>query len=194
LLVVFSLTVLGIAPAWAGPPTDELKSYVDRVVAILQDPDMKSPARAGERHRAIQAIANDGLDLTESARRALAPHWDTRTPSEQTRFIELFTALIYSSYLSRVAGYDGERLTYDGESVDGAEASVKTRVIAKDGDVTPVTFRLIQGKDGHWRVWDAVFEGMSLVGNYQAQFGRIIRSASFNELVKRLGKRPPTKN
>ena len=80
-LAVVGLGVFGVPPSWAGPPTDDLKSYVDRVVAILDDPAMKSPAGAGARHRAVQAVANEGLDLNEAARRALASHWDTRTPS-----------------------------------------------------------------------------------------------------------------
>jgi phospholipid transport system substrate-binding protein len=49
-----------------------------------------------------------------------------------------------------------------------------------------VTFSLHQGADGGWRVYDVSFEGMSLVGNYRAQFNKIIRGSSFDELVARL--------
>ena len=87
---------------------------------------------------------------------------------------ELFTALIYSAYLTRVAGYSGEHMAWDAETIRGDAASVKARVVAKDGDVTPVEFYLLRGSDGRWRVWDASFEGMSLVGNYRAQFARIM--------------------
>jgi phospholipid transport system substrate-binding protein len=174
------------AAAWAGQPTDNLRGYVDRVLAVLDDPAMKGSGHAAERQRAIQAVADEGLALRETARRTLTQHWDARTPAEQARFIELFTRLIYGSYLARVAGYDGERIVYDGEAVTGGEAIVNARVIAKDGDVTPVEFHLVRNGDARWQVWDASFEGMSLVGNYRAQFTRIIRTASFADLVKRL--------
>jgi phospholipid transport system substrate-binding protein len=197
LLRVVLVTVLlcaGPTLAWAGQPTDDLKSYVDRVVTILEDPAMKGPGRAAERQHAVEAVAKDGLDLHEAARRTLAQYWDARTPAEQARFIDLFTGLIYGSYLIRVSQYSGERVAFDGESVNGNEAVVKARVIATDGDVIPVEFRLVRNGADRWKVWDAAFEGMSLVGNYRAQFTRIIRTASFADLVKRLESRPqPTR-
>ncbi len=183
-----------VVPARAGQPTDDLRSYVDRVVAVLDDPAMKGPDHAADRQRAVKTVADEGLDLQEAARRTLGQYWDARTAAERTRFTELFTALIYAGYLSKVAGYDGERITYDRETAAGDEAVVQARVIAKDGDVTPVEFRLVRTPGGRWRVWDASFEGMSLVGNYRAQFARIIRSTSYGELIKRLEARThPTK-
>jgi phospholipid transport system substrate-binding protein len=46
-------------------------------------------------------------------------------------------------------------------------------------------YRLIE-KDGRWRVYDVVIEGVSLVANYRTQFDRVIRSSSYAELIKRL--------
>ena len=36
------------APASAGPPTDALRGYVDRLFAVLEDPDLKEAGRAAE--------------------------------------------------------------------------------------------------------------------------------------------------
>jgi phospholipid transport system substrate-binding protein len=44
-------------------------------------------------------------------------------------------------------------------------------------------------RDGRWLVYDIVIESVSLVGNYRSQFDRIIRTASFEELLKRLKSR-----
>jgi phospholipid transport system substrate-binding protein len=46
-------------------------------------------------------------------------------------------------------------------------------------------YRLIN-REGRWRVYDVVVEGVSLVGNYRTQFDRVIRTSSYPELVKRL--------
>jgi phospholipid transport system substrate-binding protein len=193
LRAVLAVLLVCAAPALAGAgqPTDDLKSYIDRVVTILQDPAMTGAAHATERQHAIETVAGEGLDLHEAARRTLAQYWDARTPAEQTRFVELFTALIYGSYLVRVSHYNGERVAFDDEAVAGNAAVVKARVIATDGDVTPVEFRLVRNGGERWKVWDASFEGMSLIGNYRSQFARIIRSASYAELVKRLESHAP---
>jgi phospholipid transport system substrate-binding protein len=49
-----------------------------------------------------------------------------------------------------------------------------------------VAFSLHQGADAKWRIYDVSFEGMSLVGNYRAQFNKIIRAGSYADLVARL--------
>jgi phospholipid transport system substrate-binding protein len=175
-----------VAPAWAGSPTEELRSYVDRAVAVLENPDLKPAARNAERRRAVRVIADESLDFREAARRALGPHWEARTPAEQRHFVELFTALIDLGYLSRVKNYDGEKVAYDKELVTGNDAHVEARVIAKDGDITPVVFHLARGTGDRWRVYDAAFEGVSLVDNYRAQFQKLMRTGSYQDLVSRL--------
>ena len=187
--VVTVVILSATSSAWAGSPTDDLRGYVDRVIAVLEASDMKGPGLSAERHHAVRTIAGEGMDFLEASRRALGGHWEGRTPGERAQFVALFTALIDTAYLSKVAGYNGERLRYDGESVNGGDAVVKARVIEKDGDVTPIEFRLIRGIDDRWRVWDATFEGVSLVGNYRAQFTRIMRSSSFQQLLGRLESR-----
>jgi phospholipid transport system substrate-binding protein len=173
------------APALAGPPTETLTVYADRLFAALDDPALKEQSRAAERHRAIRGLAEDALDFRESAKRALGTHWHARTDAERERFVRLFTDLIDQAYLTRLSR-DGEQLVLDSETIDGKEATVKGRALSKGGSATPVIFSLHQSADGHWRVYDVSFEGMSLVGNYRAQFNKIIRASSFDELMTKL--------
>jgi phospholipid transport system substrate-binding protein len=173
-----------ISPASAGPPTEALRSYVDRLFTVLGDARLKSPARAVERQRAVRALAEEALDFTESSRRALGAHWEARTPAERARFVRLFTDLIDHAYISRIS-LDGETIALDGESVSGQEAVVKGRALTGSG-ATPVQFFLHRGPEGRWRLYDVSFEGMSLVGSYRAQFNKIIRASSFDALVSRL--------
>ena len=184
-LLIVALTVAVATPALAGPPTDALRTYVDRLLIVLDDPAMKGPNRAVERQRTVRAIAEEALDFTESSRRALGSHWDARTAAERTRFVRLFTDLIDHAYISRMA-LDGETIALDTETVTGQEAIVQGRALSKSGGVTPVQFSLLQSAEGRWRVYDVSFEGMSLVSNYRAQFNKIIRASSFEELVNRL--------
>jgi phospholipid transport system substrate-binding protein len=173
------------APASAGPPTDALRVHIDRLFAVLDDPSLKESGRAAERQRTIRGLAEDALDFNESARRSLAAHWDARTPAERVRFVRLFTDLIDHAYLTRIA-LDGERISFDDETITDKEAVVKGRALSKSGGATPVQFFLHQDPTGRWRLYDVSFEGMSLIGNYRAQFNKIIKASSFDELVTRL--------
>jgi phospholipid transport system substrate-binding protein len=62
---------------------------------------------------------------------------------------------------------------------------VKTAVITERNVDIPIEYRLIK-EDGQWMAYDVVIEGVSLVNNYRNQFNGIIRSSSYEELVRRL--------
>jgi phospholipid transport system substrate-binding protein len=49
-------------------------------------------------------------------------------------------------------------------------------------------YRLIN-KAGRWYAYDIIADGVSLVKNYRSQFQKIIRSESYQELVRRLRER-----
>ncbi|HYB41919.1 MAG TPA: ABC transporter substrate-binding protein [Candidatus Methylomirabilis sp.] len=167
--------------ARAGTPTEELRVQTDRVLAVLHSPTM-SPA---QRRAAVRDIAVETFDLTETSRRALGVHWQQRTPAEREEFVGLFRDLLEQTYVARIDEYGGESLEYLTESVDGDSAIVRAQILTKTGVAVPVESRL-NLRNGRWLIYDVVILNMSLVSNYRAQFDRIIRSGSYEELVKRL--------
>jgi phospholipid transport system substrate-binding protein len=62
---------------------------------------------------------------------------------------------------------------------------VDSKVKDKSGTDYSVTYKLLR-EDGDWRIYDVIVENVSLINNYRAQFGRIIRKSSFKELVERI--------
>jgi len=177
---------LGLAqPAAAGTPTETLKNYGDVVLKILEDPALKSPERKNERRAAVRKVAEDVFDLSETAKRALGPHWQQRTPAEREEFTQLFADLLETTYIARIDEYGGERIRYIGEKIDGDNAVVQTRVITRKGTEVPVEARMLRRGD-KWLIYDVILENVSLIANYRAQFDKIIRTSSYGELVKRL--------
>jgi phospholipid transport system substrate-binding protein len=125
------------------------------------------------------------FDVTETAKRALGPHWQQLTPAQREEFVRLFRDLLEQSYVSRIDEYGGERIRYVSERVDGDSATVRAMIVTRQGTEVPVESRLLQ-KGDRWLIYDVLVENVSLVGNYRSQFDRIIRTASYDELVKRL--------
>jgi phospholipid transport system substrate-binding protein len=72
-----------------------------------------------------------------------------------------------------------------GEAVDGDVATVRTKIITKQGTEVPVEYRMIRRGD-RWMVYDVVIENVSLISNYRTQFNRIIQTSSYQELVKKM--------
>ena len=177
--------VLAAAPAWAGPPTDQLRGAIERVVKTLETPAYKGDARSAERKAAVRKIANDIFDFAEIARRSLGRHWQGRTDKEHEEFILLFGDLLERSYISKIELYGGEKILYTGERIDGDTGSVITKIVTKNGTEVPVEYRVLK-RGERWLVYDVSIEGVSLVSNYRTQFNKIIQTSSYAELVRKM--------
>jgi phospholipid transport system substrate-binding protein len=181
------LSVLSpVVTAWAGPPTDQLREGVDRVVVILHDPALAGERRTNQRRAAIGQVAGEIFDFGDMAKRSLGLHWEKRTPAERAEFARLFTELIQRSYIAKVDQQGSAAgVTFLSDTVDEDYAVVKTTIPLSNGTTMPLDYRMHRA-GGHWRVYDLSMDGVSLLANYRAQFNKIIRTASFEELVAKL--------
>ena len=72
----------------------------------------------------------------------------------------------------------GEKIAYNGDTIEGDVALVKTKIITKQGTDIPVDYRMLKRND-RWLVYDVVIEGVSLINNYRTQFNKIIQTSSY---------------
>ncbi len=179
------LVVIMAQVAFAGAPTERVKTAADRVIDVLKNPKLKGPAHERERRKKIMALASTVFDYREMAKRSLAIFWRQRTPQEKAQFVSLFSDLLERSYINRIEGYTNEKIIYTGEKISDGYATVDSDIITKRNEKIPVNYRLIN-KNGNWWVYDIVIEHVSLVNNYRIQFNKIIRSSSYADLVKKM--------
>jgi phospholipid transport system substrate-binding protein len=179
LTVVMSLSLEGYA--WASSPTEQLRAYTDQVMKALENPTLTAAARL----EAVRKLADQAFDVTETAKRALGLHWQPRTAAEREEFVQLFRDLLERGYLSRIGEYGGEQIKYVGEQIDGDHAIVRALIVTKKGTQVPVESRLLRKAD-RWLIYDVLVENVSLIASYRSQFDRVIRTTSYEELVRRL--------
>lgn len=186
MIAALALAVLFTVSASAAPgsATDALRPAIDHVLRILADPALKGAAQTPARRAALRGAIDDVIDFPEAARRALALHWRNRTEAERAEFVALFTDLVTYSYILKVEPYAGEMVVFIGESEHAGATTVLTKIQTRQGPV-PVDYRMHE-RGGRWLVYDVLVEGVSLVGNYRAQFNTIIQTSSYAELVRRI--------
>ena len=182
LLLAAALLTLPTSLAHAGEPTQHLKERVDEIVRMV-DPSGKT--RPGQHRGDVRRIAETIFDYPETARRALGPHWTQRTPAEQKEFVGVFADLLDRAYLSKVDQYQGEKIRYTNETMEGDQATVKTMIVMPRGSEVPVDYRMHQ-VNGRWLVYDVIIEGVSLVSNYRQQFNKIIQTESYPALIAKM--------
>jgi phospholipid transport system substrate-binding protein len=184
-VAVAALVALLAPVAGAGVPTDQLKGAIELVVKTIENPALKGESRAPERRAAVRKIANEIFDFGEIARRSLGRHWQGRTDPEHEEFVSLFADLLEKSYISKIDQYGGEKIVYTAEKVENDISVVSTRLVTKNGTEVPIDYRLVK-RGERWLVYDVSIEGVSLVSNYRTQFNKIIQTASYAELIRRM--------
>lgn len=186
--------VLGIAafiaawvdgnPLWAGTATEQVKTTVERVVEILKNPRLHGDAKKKDRREQLRQTIYPCFDFAEMAKRSLGNHWQ-RYATRQAEFVPAFAGFVEDAYVSKLESYKNEKIRYARERVDKDFAEVDTKVLTERGDEIPIVYRL-HSVGGQWKVSDVLIEHVSMVNNYRSQFQRIIATASFDELLKKL--------
>ncbi len=180
------LLILGMAvPGMAAAPAEQIKQTTDKILSVVADPALRGPAKAQEKRRLIRKAVDERFDWKEMARRSLAQHWTPRSPAEREEFVRLYADLLDTTYMSKIENYSGERVTYEGERIEGEYAAVKVRIVTRQNKDIPVEYRLRREGD-KWLVYDISIEGVSLVNNYRTQFNSIILQSSYENLIKKL--------
>jgi phospholipid transport system substrate-binding protein len=171
--------------AFAGAVTEDVKKTVDQVVSIVSNPDYKKARNESKKRAALKSAIGRIFNYGEMAKRSLGVNWKARTNAEQKEFVSLFSTLLENSYAGKIESYNNEKIVYNGETVNGTYAEVKSRVITAKRDEFTLDYRLMR-EGNRWMVYDVVIEGVSLVSNYRSQFNKIIVNQGYGELVKKL--------
>jgi phospholipid transport system substrate-binding protein len=187
ILLFSALSLVSALPSYslAGEPTNQVKQSVDAVIEVLKNKELKKPEKETQRRAAIRKIVGERFDFEEMAKRSLAQNWKKRTPEEQKEFVSLYSDLLENAYIRKIERYEDEKVVYGEEKAEGTYASVKTNIVTSKEVSIPIEYRLLK-EGSQWKVYDVVVEGVSLVNNYRNQFNSILRSGTYEDLVKRL--------
>jgi len=184
LALVGILLLLPPSPIRAGEPTEEIRAAIDKGLAILNDESLGTNGK-NEHMERLREIVRPLFNFKEMARRSLGRYWRDMTPEDRTEFVTVFADLLEMTYAEKIDLYKGGEVSFVREVVDENYARVDSKVRDKKGTDYSVTYKLLR-EDGDWKIYDVVVENVSLINNYRAQFGRIIRKSSFKELVERI--------
>ena len=183
-VLVSGLLLAGhITRATASEPLDKVHQTVDNVLTIVNNKALQPQ----ERHKQIRQAVLQRFGFEEMAQRSMGQHWRTLTPQQRQEFVELFTDLLERSYVSRIEGYKAgpQGVSYPKEDITGDHAIVHTEIKSERDLPIMVDYHLLH-KDGDWKAYDIVIEGVSLVNNYRTQFNTIMLKDSYAGLVKQM--------
>ena len=189
IMATFAMLPLWVLPlpAWAGDPTDAVRNTSEAIVRILEDPDLRKPDRIVQRRTRLDAAIGALLTYEGMSRQVLGPQWDKLGPEEEQEFVHLFRSLLTKMYADKVEQYASMPIHFLSERQQLGYAEVQTKTVSAKTEFH-LDFRLVE-KAGERRVYDILMDGVSLINNYRQQFQRMLRLASYEQIVTRLRER-----
>ena len=109
--------------------------------------------------------------------------WTEMSESQKDDFVEAFKYRMTSTYMKSITAFDGEKVVFLPYEPGKREniAYVKSKYLIPGGDIA-VDYRLIK-KSEEWKVYDIIFDGISLMKNYRADFREHVSQNGIESLI-----------
>ena len=187
-IFVVCIALMLPAQVFAADAKETVETEVNKVLVTLGDPAFKEKPRE-QKIAKIGSIINSVFDYPELSKRTVGRDWKKMNDAQKTEFTELFSGLLQDIYADRLLAYSDEKIKFGKtRELKKGRVEVESSILMSNGNSALLNYRCIQ-KDGQWKVYDVVIEGISMVKNYRSQFKPILQKGGPEELLKVLRKK-----
>lgn len=182
------LIAIACASLFAFAAEDPVAS-IQKKDAELQALIKKSNRSAKETER-VKSLLNESFDFELLAKKSLSSgDWKAQDEASQKKFVEEFQRMVKNSSAKRLEVYRADSTVYEPAKLkkNGEEASVVAHLWNK-GKESVLEYKMSQ-VNGNWKAWDLVIDDLSTARNYKEQFGQILKTKSFAELIEVISKK-----
>ena len=175
------------APDSAQGPQEIVEGSAKRMLKELDANRPMYKSDPGKLDALVSNVLLPSFDTEYAATLVLGQNWRSASPEQRKRFVDAFYHSLMRNYGSALVDFTADRLNilpYRGDPGDTV-ADVRTEVKRSSGDKVPVTFRL-RKKDGAWKAWDVVIEGVSYIKSFRTDIGSEVQQKGLDEVITRL--------
>ncbi|HEY2622867.1 MAG TPA: ABC transporter substrate-binding protein [Dyella sp.] len=189
------------APAFAqnaapAPAADAAQQTPAQVVQIITD--QLSKAIEGHQQElknnhekligVIDGVFLPHFDIDYASILVLGQHAREATPDQRSRFAKAFYNSITHRYAEGLLDYTRGRVKVLPSSgdVNDKRTIVRTQVVLDDGKIVAVDYAFRKDREGNWKAYDVIIEGISYITNYRNQVDAEIRKVGIDQLITNL--------
>ena len=192
--LLIAINLLWMFAAYAqSTPDVVISATVDKVLAELD------ANRSGykDNPEALYAMVEENIlpivDVERVAKLVIGKHWTRSTPEQRNQFINEFKSFLMKSYAQGLFQYSGEKINYKPVRYNDTndKAIVDALLQTSDRNI-PVVFKLQQGADGQWRIYNVVADGVNLITNFRTSYSSIIQKQGMDGLIDSLASKNKT--
>jgi phospholipid transport system substrate-binding protein len=179
-----------IAPAHAAAPTPDevVQGIADDLGKAIEGHQAELKSDHDKLIKVIDGILLPRFDIDYASILVLGQNARTASPEQRARFAKAFYNSIAHRYAEGLLNYTKGRvrvLPSNGDLND-KRSIVRTQVVLDDGKTLAVDYAFRKTKEGDWKAYDVIIEGISYITNYRNQVGAEIQKSSLDALITRL--------
>jgi phospholipid transport system substrate-binding protein len=185
-LLALVLSVPAAGAAELGPDALVRQITNDVMSAILKDKALQ----AGDKEKAL-ALAEQKIlphiDFRAMTQLALGRNWSRATPEQQEQVVNGFRSMLIRTYSNAIGAYKGQKMEVKPTRMSPGDTDVTVRnsYLSPGRPAVEVDYRMEKTPAG-WKIYDIVFDGVSLVATYRSEFAQQVRDGGIEGLIARL--------
>lgn len=167
---------------------DDPVNAVKKKDAELQTLLKKSSRNAKETER-VKSLLNDSFDFALLAKKSLSKgDWEKQDAASQEKFVAEFQRMVRNSSAKRLELYRADSTIYEPAKMKGTDEARVVAHLWNKGKESVLEYKMSL-VNGNWKAWDLVIDDLSTARNYKEQFGQILKTESFAELIDIISKK-----
>lgn len=155
----------------AQSPVELLNEVGEQLFNEISKVNGQGTASKDEMKHVVNQYLMPHMDIKFVSYKLLGKHIKGIDRGQATAFIDAVEHYLSSTYAGALMKYTGQEIKFedDNNPTNGDFATVKTQILDSNAPTIDLHFKLRQGKDGGWKVYDIVAEGISLLSAKQKE-------------------------
>ncbi len=190
LLIAFNLLLVALVANAQATPENVISTTVDKVLSDLEQNRADYKANPDKLYAMVEQHVLPVVDVERVSKLVVGKYWRRSSPEQQTMFIKEFKSFLMKSYAQGLFQYSGQKINYQAARYndDKNKAIVDATLKTSDRNI-PVSFKLVQGSDSNWRIYNVVADGINLVTNFRTSYTSIIQRQGMDGLISSLAEK-----
>lgn len=179
---------LFVAHAMAQPSLDAAEAFINKLgkdtITMIRDNAIKSHVKEEQ----LNALFTRNVNTSWMAKFVLGRHWRTIDDQQKKEFAAIYSDFLKATYVPHFRRYTGEAfVVIGGKTLSEREFIISTEIKnQEEGSSYQVDYRLRCDGESHFKIYDIIAEGISLITTQRSEFGSVVENKGVDYLIEQL--------
>ncbi|MFY8274663.1 MlaC/ttg2D family ABC transporter substrate-binding protein [Pseudoalteromonas sp. SSDWG2] len=187
-IFIFAFIFSGVSNAQQTQPYTLLKQVGEQLFVDIAKIDVPEQQKKEQLRTLVKQQLIPHIDIKFVSFKLLGKHVREVNKEQALAFIESVESYLGATYANALMSYKGQEVRFIEPNAPSSNgfASIKTEIVESGKPTIDIVFKLRQDKQGTWRVYDLVAEGISLLDAKQKEIVARISEVGIDQVNQEL--------